>query len=648
MDSNYRMASILLFTVLLITSIVPTTVSGNIEKTYRVQVSSGISHQYDIFNIQPRLFSGLHNQKLYVSIPASLVNYYGNLTHTVNDDADYAQFVTPQAVTPIAECLLKVTDNLPDSNEQFADAVLALVHQIPYNVTDPKYPVETLTDNMGDCVGLSILAASIMEAGGLNVVLIHYVSVNPQHMNVGVYLPYTPVYHTPLISPTSFTYDNKTYWTAECTAASNWKVGDQSPSLANAKAVIIPLNNTQTFVPAQVSASLNSKLLSSTITVDPSQQVNSSEADGERAITISGSIIPAIPGQTVNIYISGNVNGASEYYGDYTPGIQSLTAVTDNSGNYSLTWNFTTSGTYYITASWNGVSNYAGADSQTLQVFVGPQSFVQFNAQSFNYIFGQEGLAALATAPMQGTSDFITLPLGANASLSYSFVILNAGKTISNVQTTNVTVPASRERLMMPNGTLQTVLIAAYNETIPVSVPIGLVPLRLPDDFNQTLDNQFCFILENNAGNYSLEIKGLSEDDVSNIQPNVLVTNATANVQEDTWYQVTTNINDNLASTSLSDANGTLISSMSGNQTVLLVTNNEDTAIVLKNLTVQTHNGNSLQTQNTPKTTSNPANSITPLLVVMSILLAASITAALYVRKQRKIQSQTRIKQTTK
>ena len=81
----------------------------------------------------------------------------------------------------------------------------------------PNTLLKPSVDNYGDCVGLSILAASIMEAGGLDVVLIHYTGINPQHMNVGVYLPYTPAYHTTLTTPTSFTYDNKTYWTAEAT-----------------------------------------------------------------------------------------------------------------------------------------------------------------------------------------------------------------------------------------------------------------------------------------------------------------------------------------------------------------------------------------------------------------------------------------------
>ena len=635
---NYRKASILLLIVLLVAFVTPVTVAANFEKAYTIQ-SSTISHQYSLTNLQPPLLlTRIHNQKVYVSIPASLISYYGNLTHTVNSDADYAQFITPQAVAPIADALLKITDKLPNSDEQFANAVLAFVHQIPYNITNPKYPVETLAENMGDCVGLSILAASIMEAGSLDVVLIHYIDVNPQHMNVGVYLPYTPVFNNPLMVPTSFSYDNKTYWTAEATPGSDWKVGDQSPELANAKAIMIPLNGIeQSFPPIQASASLNINLLSSSITVNPSQEAASTEVNGERAITLSGSITPAMPDQTVTLYVTSNNddgNGVSNFY----------TAVTDSEGNYNLTWNFTTSGTYYVTASWNGASNYAASDSQTLPVFVGPQSYVQFDSGTYNYIFGQPSLAAFATQPMQGANNFLSLPLTANVTLSYSFIVLQAGQTISNVQTVNVTVPAIGERVLTPSGKIEIVQIPAHNETVPLNVPIGLAPLLLPDDFNQTIDNQFCFVLRNNnAGNYSLDFNGLSEDDLSSMHAYASITNATGTVKEDAWYHVTTTIVGNASITNLQNGNGTIIESTSSqngsNQTVLLVTNNEDTAIALQNLTIQTQNSVAQPLQPTQKPASSLGGKNLALYVVVSAAAAVTVAAALYVRRQRKAPS---------
>ena len=122
------------------------------------------------------------------------------------------------------------------------------------------------------------------------------------------------------------------------------------------------------------------------------------------------------------------------------------------------------------------------------------------------------------------------------------------------------------------------------------------------------------------------------------MQTNAAVTNATGNIKEDTWYQMTTNINDEGATTNLTDGNGTVIETTSspanGNQAVLLITNNEDTAIVLKNLTIQTQNV-AQQPQSTQKPTSNNGNTSLIAYVAISIILAATVTAILYVNKRK-------------
>ena len=126
---------------------------------------SGTNEKASTYNSQYSFFS----QKLFVSVQPSLYAYYNNMTHTLTNDSNYSKLITPQAVQTIAENILQITRNMPYSDEQFANAVLAIVHQIPYNITGAKYPVETLVDNYGDCGSLSLLAASIMKAGGLDV-----------------------------------------------------------------------------------------------------------------------------------------------------------------------------------------------------------------------------------------------------------------------------------------------------------------------------------------------------------------------------------------------------------------------------------------------------------------------------------------------
>jgi hypothetical protein len=615
-----------LFICLLLTVFIISVVSAaNYDKTFNIQAPSGlINRQYKLISHQSDLLSGLYNQKLYISITPSLYNYYVNMSHSINDDSDYAKFITPQAVEPIAESIQKITDKLPHSDEQFADAVLMMVHQIPYTITEPKYPVETLKDNTGDCVELSFLAASIMRAGGLDVVLIHYTGIDPEHMNVGVYLPNQPVYHT-LTSPlTGFEYNNKTYWTAEATPAGNWKVGDQSEALAGASAVIIPVGNTEQSPPEQVSSSLNMSPLPSNITINLSEQPTNTTENDTRSLTISGSILPAFSEQNVIIYVS-NDNGALDYF----------TAVTDNAGSYMSTWNFNSTGTYNITTSWSGDSNYAGADSETLTVFVGPQSFIQFQALDYNYIIGQPFTAGFVTLPMQGVNDFLSIPIGNNVSFSYDFIILPAGHTVSNVETATVEIPASQQTTRFRNQTITTVF-PGETLTVPVNVPDDMTPLRLPEGFNQTLNNQFCFIVQkDNGDNFSLNIKALSDDDLANI---ATFTNASQNINDNTWYHTTTTLSDSGITSNLFTLNGTLVESTTANstvnesKTVTLITNNQDNAVVLKDLKIE--NLNQTQQPSSPEKTTI-SNPILFPFIVLSILLAATLTSVFYIKRKK-------------
>ena len=608
-------------------------------------LAGGTYEKASVFQAQ----HGLLNQKLYVSELHSLYDYYGNISHRVNYDDDYPKFVTPQTVEPIAESIQRITRNLPYSDEQFADAVLTLVHQIPYDITGPKYPVETLVDNSGDCVALSLLAASIMKAGGLDVVLIHYTGLNPGHMNVGVYLPYTPVYHTSLLTPTSLEYNNKTYWTAEATPEADWKVGDQSELIANAVPVIISLENAEKASPAQVSSSLGTSLLPSFITLSLSHDQSSVE-ENARALTISGSISPAYPEENISIYISSSRNGSSYDY---------FRTVTDDFGMYMMTWNFTSQGTYYLTASWSGTSNSAGADSDTLVVFVGPESFVSFQTETFNYIYGKASIASYEIRPLQGINDFLNIPLGENVSFSYDFIVLRTGHADSNVQTKNVTIPA-REITITTGRSRQTRIIEIPEKTmtVPVDVPIDLAPLRLPDEFNRTINNQFCFILQNNNENYSLQVRALNDYDMSSIaQDNgstIAFMNTTESVEENTWYTVTANITETGITATLYGSDGNLVESMAAavdtlnsNKMALLIANNVDSAVVFKDLVVQTQNSTSRTPESTKKATTNDGETLGQY-VNLSILLVTTFAAAIvYVKKKRQINAAKTINETS-
>ena len=168
-----------------------TAAPGNYERTYTFDVEQGSSHT---------------TYTLYTSVPPSLYDYYRGKTNSVNSDREYSKFVTPEPVQTLADDIR----NFSSSDEEFANNVLALVHQMPYAVSNIKYPVEALAENSGDCDVLSFIAASIMKAGGLDVVLLVYRDLHPAHMNIGVYLPYTPVYDKLETGATGFEYNNQT------------------------------------------------------------------------------------------------------------------------------------------------------------------------------------------------------------------------------------------------------------------------------------------------------------------------------------------------------------------------------------------------------------------------------------------------------
>ena len=261
---------------------------------------------------------------------------------------------------------------------------------------------------------------------------------------------------------------------------------------------------------------------------------------------------------------------------------------------------------------------------------------------------GKQAFAAYEVQPLQGVNDFLSIPLGTGVSFSYDFTILQAGHTVSNVQTETITIPGSEQTIRMGrNSQTKTIQIPEETMTIPINVPTDLEPLMLPDDFNQTINNQFCFILQNSSGNYSLNVSALNDYEMSNIiqgnGSNTAFMNASENIKENAWYNVTESISDNGITANLYNTNGTLIESMvtpynatDSNETIMLITNNVDSAVIFKDLTVKALNNTTQPPKSNEKTT-NESGSLFPY-VSLSILLVATFSVALvYVKKKRQM-----------
>jgi len=106
----------------------------------------------------------------------------------------YEKFVTreedDQSVEVIASTLLEMGRREGWTDDRILSFTLAFVQGLPYtsdSVTTgyneyPRYPLETLVDNGGDCEDTSILYASLVIAMGYGAVLVS----PPAHMAVGV------------------------------------------------------------------------------------------------------------------------------------------------------------------------------------------------------------------------------------------------------------------------------------------------------------------------------------------------------------------------------------------------------------------------------------------------------------------------------
>jgi len=299
---------------------------------------------------------GSTTYRLTVSVTETLYEYYSSQDHNLYS-YDFSKFVTPDALKPVADDLWSIYSN----EEDFANGVLMILHQIPYVESDPqKYPVETIVENEGDCDLFSIVAASIMKAGGLDVVLL--LLEYQDHMLVGVHLPESPKDARSQVY--LYKHEGKKYYVAETTGGNwenGWRVGECPEILRKAAAKVIPLTNYERTAPAQVSSSYSIPDSSSIY-----MSLSTNFAVSQNDVEISGSLSPSLAGETVTLYVSSLGS----------PLVMLATVVTDSNGQYSHIWHAPPGGIYSVRANWSGDEAYSGADSSTFRLVVLPSELL--------------------------------------------------------------------------------------------------------------------------------------------------------------------------------------------------------------------------------------------------------------------------------
>jgi hypothetical protein len=605
-EMEKRLLPTLLIIIFVFASVTPLGITLSIEQNDIM--SSNYDRTYTL-NIEHENHRSKYT--LYVSVPPSLYDYYRSKTHSPNGEREYAKFVTPDAVKTIAKNIRNITSNRLNSDEEFANDVLMFVRQIPYSVSGLKYPIEAIVDNSGDCDVSSYLAASIMKAGGLDVVLIMYRGSSISHMNVGVYLPHSPLYATSETGPFSLEYNNKTYWITETTPSGNWKVGELPDTFANLNNTVISLEKQEASSPAYVSSSINNPLKHSSISIALSSE-KATIAEKEWSFMISGSISPHYSEKSVVLYVS--KDGSS-----YT----TFRTATEKLGNYSLSWNVTSPGTYSIRTSLLDSPIYAGSDSETITVIVG----------SYPQWIGNEPDRALAPADIlgynffssRGFNEFLKHNLtGTNVSLSGEFMVLNNGQTAANSEYT-MTIPERVERVIISRRQIATIKIP--EQTVKVQG-------------SKQASNQLGFILHNDNGYCSAVVRLLDNSDLTNIEEhfggnNATYMNATTSIKENVWYKAVAKISNGEMSTELHTENGTILrSSTTKDNTVgigesgIFITVEPYNFIAFKNLQVENLDQPSNQTVGDTPLPVNELEPLTPygIMLIALLMLSATIT----------------------
>ena len=127
-----------------------------------------------------------------LSIRQSLYDYYVERPRVPTED--YSIYVThpkdDEYIDTLIDKIEEVATNTGYDEMETVNFAVSFIQSLPYavdNVTTsydeyPRYPIETLVDNGGDCEDTSILMAAILNEMGYGTVLLSL----PNHMAVGV------------------------------------------------------------------------------------------------------------------------------------------------------------------------------------------------------------------------------------------------------------------------------------------------------------------------------------------------------------------------------------------------------------------------------------------------------------------------------
>ncbi len=478
------------------------------------------------FSASTQFENKLEEKSLYISIPSSLKVFYQNLDHRMWDNRSYSKFVTPELFTDVADKIKNTITDLENEDEQFVNLVLDFVHNIEYKKSGLKFPVETLSDGYGDCDSLSFLAASILKAGGLEVVLFFYdTNGSVNHMNFGVNLPNKKVEGINGTEAFFYRWQEENYFVCEATG-DRWQVGNQPTNYLDSNPKVIPVDDFENLFFEPLSSSLNFPLNSS----DLSMEVRPVFVGGKNVeeFEIFGSLNPNLGNQKVNVLIKRD--------SEFDTLVKSV--LTDEFGNYKVFFDFDMQGKYTVQAIWMGVEGFFACESEKILVNVGANIFLQRYEFLDTVQVGSE-ILEIPSLLDSGKRIFRQQPIktifdqkGRIDSLNVQAQITFFGNDEPFLTRHNITVPAYEKHFMEDGQVItkiipeDTIEIRNYRDKMHSKVLLSFVGKQNQLNFSvQLLDNSNLEELMKDSNEKIIDVSNLINENIGYVVDAAIVGN---------------------------------------------------------------------------------------------------------------------------
>lgn len=186
---------------------------NNSEWTWSLQLSKAL---YDYYRDIPR--PSTRNYSIYVTHPLD-DGYVNQLAAKILESAKlkgFNEFQTVSYAAAFVQSLPYTEDSVTTNHDEY-----------------PRYPIETLVDNGGDCEDTAILMASLLRAMDYGVVLLRFKLVESGHLAVGV-LGGEGIYGT------YWNYNGGKYYYLE-TTGDDWEIGQIPDEYKNLSASVFDM-----------------------------------------------------------------------------------------------------------------------------------------------------------------------------------------------------------------------------------------------------------------------------------------------------------------------------------------------------------------------------------------------------------------------